>query len=74
MYIPNDITQNYPFCRLLLVVYTQLNEPTNHNSIDVPKFVKPENKKCCYKTLWTSAIDSPMSPPSLVDNTDCIIY
>ena len=32
IYIPNEDTQNYPFCRLLLVVETQLNEPTKHNS------------------------------------------
>ena len=31
MYFPNNDTQNYPFCRLQLVVETfgQLNEPTN---------------------------------------------
>ena len=39
MYIPNDDTQNYPFCRLQLVVETldtQLNEPTNQNPLKVP--------------------------------------
>ena len=32
MYIPNDDTQGYPFCRLQLEVKafgTQINEPTN---------------------------------------------
>ena len=38
MYIPDDDTQNNLFCRLQLVVKlkrldTQLNEPTNQNSI-----------------------------------------
>ena len=33
MYIPNDDTKNYLLCRLQLVVDTQLNEPTNQNSI-----------------------------------------
>ena len=42
-------------------LYTQLNEPTNQNALIVPKVAKSTNKK----TLWTSAINSPMSPPSL---------
>ena len=41
MYI-ND-AQNYPFCRLQLVVEHSNNKPTNQNSIIVPKFVKPTN-------------------------------
>ena len=48
MYIPNNDKQNYPFCRLKLVVetlYNQLNEPNNQNQIKIPKFVKPTNKK-----------------------------
>ena len=46
MYIPNNDAQNYPFCRLQLVVETfehAKNKPTNQNSIIVPKFVKPTN-------------------------------
>ena len=39
--MPNDDTENYPFCRLQLVVDTQLNEPTNKDLIKVPKVVKP---------------------------------
>ena len=42
-FIPNDDTQNY-ICGLQLVVETQINEPTNQNSIKVPKIVKPTNK------------------------------
>ena len=44
MYIPSNDTQNYPFCRLQLVVET-FNEPTNQNSIKVPKVIKLTNKK-----------------------------
>ena len=47
---------------------TQINEPTNQNSIKVPKIVKPTNKKNYYKTLGTSVINDPMSPPSLFCN------
>ena len=42
-YIPNDYIQNYLFCELQLVVETfgpmdtLINEPTNQNSIIVPK-------------------------------------
>ena len=48
MYIPNEDTQNYPFCRLQLVVETfghSTSEPNNLNSTKVPKVVKPSNKK-----------------------------
>ena len=50
IFIPNDDTRNYSFCRLHLVVVlfgqdTQLNEPTNENSMKVPKVVKPTNEK-----------------------------
>ena len=49
MYIPNDDTQNYPFCRLQLVIKilkdTQLKKWTNHNSIKFPKVGEPTNKK-----------------------------
>ena len=46
MYIPNDDAQNYPFCRLQIVVETfGQNEPTNQNSIRVHKVVQPTNKK-----------------------------
>ena len=46
MYIPKDDTTNYPFCILQVVVETfGLNEPTNQNSIKVPKVVKATNKR-----------------------------
>ena len=47
IYIPNDDTQNYSFCRLESVVKTfelSTNEPTNWN-LKVPKVVKQTNKK-----------------------------
>ena len=38
MYIPDDDTQNYLFCKLQLDFETfELNKPTNQNSIKVPK-------------------------------------
>ena len=41
MYIPNDSTQNDPFCRLQLVVDTDFNQSTH----EMPKVVKPTNQK-----------------------------
>ena len=34
----------------------------------VPKVVMPTNKKCYCKTLGTSVVNSPMSPPSNIHN------
>ena len=46
LYILNNNTQNYPFCRLKLVVETfELSKPTNENSGKIPKIVKQTNKK-----------------------------
>ena len=45
-------------------LHNQLNEPTNQNTLKVPIVVEPTNKKCYYKTLMTSVINSQMSPPS----------
>ena len=59
MYLPNDDTQNYPFCRLELVIETletQLNESTNHNSLKSPKVLSQRIRKRNYKTLETSGI------------------
>ena len=44
------------------------NKPINQNLIKLPKVVGPTNKKRCYKTLGTSVINSPMSPPSLEES------
>ena len=58
MDIPNNDIQNYPFCKLQLVdKIALLNEPTNHNSVKVPKVVMP--------TLGTSVINSSLSYPIL---------
>ena len=51
MYIANNDSQNYPFCRLHEVVEsleTQLNEPTKQNSTKVPKVVKQTSKKTLF--------------------------
>ena len=48
MYNPNNDTQIIPsvvYCKWLKRLNTQLNEPTNLNSIKVPKVVKSTNKK-----------------------------
>ena len=68
MYIPSDDTQNYSVDYNLWIkrLDTQLNEQTNQNSTKVHMIVKPTNKKSYCKTLGTSVINSPMSPPFLV--------
>ena len=43
IYIPNDDTQIYPFCRLQSVVETY-GLLTNQNSIKVPKIVNSTNQ------------------------------
>ena len=64
IYIHNDDTHNYPFCTLQLVVesflHFQQSEPTNQNSIKVPKVIKTTNK-----ILGNTLINSLISPPSL---------
>ena len=62
IYIPNDDTQNYSFCKLKLRVETfghSLNKPKNQAN-------PTKKRKHYYKTLRTSVINSPMSPPSLI--------
>ena len=71
MFIPNDYTQNYPLCRLQFVVETfgYTTAWTNQSKFnEVPKFLKLISKRY-YKTLVTIVINSPISPPSLVENT-----
>ena len=61
MYITDDNTQNNPFSRLKLVV-----ETCEHSTTKVLKVVKPRRVRKHYqKTLGTSVLNSPMSPPSL---------
>ena len=47
MYIPDNYAQNYPFCRLQLVVEmcNKRNKPTNQISRKVPKVDYQRNKK-----------------------------
>ena len=63
IYKPNDDTQNYPFCRLQILVKTfghLTKETENQNSIKVPRI-----RKHYYKTLGSSVKDSPMAPAAL---------
>ena len=64
LYIHNYDTQNYPFCTLQLMV-----ETLGHSDLikykKVPKGFESTNKKMYLKTLGTSVINIPMSPPSL---------
>ena len=58
MYIPNDDTQNFSFCRLKLVVETfetHHNEPANQNSRIFLKLSRRIRKRY-YKTLKVSAL------------------
>ena len=45
IYIPNYDTQIIPFCKLQLVVDTQLNKPANQNLVKVSKVFRPTNEK-----------------------------
>ena len=58
----NKITTSVYDNLWLTRLVTHINEPTNKNLIIVSKVVKPTNY---YKTLGTSVVNSPMSPPSL---------
>ena len=70
IYIPNNDTQNYSFYSLqcLQRLYTQLNIPTNHNSIKIPKAVKQRITKRYFKNLFTSEINSAMSSLFRIQN------
>ena len=52
---PNDDKQIYPLCRLKLIklINTQLNEPTNQNQMS-RKLLSQRIRKRYYKTLGTS--------------------
>ena len=45
MYVSDDDTQNYPFCKLQLVVQTVEHSTKWSNQSKVPKVVKLTNKK-----------------------------
>ena len=61
----DDFAQNYNY--RLKRLFTTLNEPTNQISMKVPKVVKQRISKHYYKTLGTRVINSPMSPPFLLN-------
>ena len=76
MYIPNNDTQNYPSVDnnywLKGALDTQLNKPTNQNSIKFPRLLSQRITKRYYETLGTSVINRPISPP-LMNETLCKI-
>ena len=77
MYIPNNYTKYYPFCRLNKLLKrssTKLNKPTNHIQLKSPKLLSQRIGKRYYKTLRTSLINSPLSPPSLYINSEKDIF
>ena len=45
MYITNDDTQNYPFCRLKLVVEMLKHSKTNQNSLKCRKLLGQQIRK-----------------------------
>ena len=62
MYITNYDTLLL-ICRSLLKRFETQLKPTKKNSMKDPKNVEPTNKKCYYKTLGSSLINSPLSTP-----------
>ena len=67
--------QNYPFCRLQLLVET-FGHSTLNKLIKIqqesPKLSSQQIRKRYYNTLGTSLINSPMLPPSMTGC--CVIY
>ena len=78
LYIPNDDTQNYPCCRLQLVVETLVDiyfhEPTNQKKS--PELINQRIRKRIIKILGTIVINSPISPPwkCFHSNTDFKLF
>ena len=66
--IIHKITPYADYNKWLKRLDTQSNEPTNQNSIEVPKVVNLMYKKHYYKTLGTSVMNSPLSPSFLGNN------
>ena len=67
--ITHSVDYNYRLKRF----ETQLITPTNQKSIKAPKVVIKQTKRY-YKTLGTSIICSPMSPPSLDKKRYAVFY
>ncbi len=56
MFIPNDDTQNYPFCRLQLVVKTfEHSSAWNNQNGKSPKFLGLQRKKTVLIEVWELA-------------------
>ena len=65
MYIPNEDTQNCPFWRLQLVVETFGHSTKWANQsklIEVPKVVKPTNKKILLQNFGAEGNKQPIVP------------
>ena len=61
IYIPNNGTLNWPFCRLQLVVQT-LKKQSKYNK-SPQKLLSLRIRKGFFKTLGTNVINSQMFPP-----------
>ena len=60
------ITPSVDYSNQLKRLGTELNELTNKKfNKSKPKLLNQQIRKCYYKTLGTSVINSPMSPPFL---------
>ena len=53
------ITPSADYNKWLKRLNTQLNDPTNQNSLKYPKLLSQRIKKRFYQTLWTSVINNP---------------
>ena len=65
----HKITHSVDYNLLLKRFETQLNKPTNQNSIKVQKGVNLTNKKTLVKNFLTCVINRPLSPFLLTDYT-----
>ena len=52
---------------------TQLSEPTEQNSLKIPKVVNPTIRKRCYKTLGTIVLNSLLSLKALLMNVAILV-
>ena len=76
MSIPNDNTQNNPFCKLQLVVETfvHLTLETNQSKLKVPKVVEPMNKKTLLENFGDKYNKQPNKLPEFYYNKDDNIH
>ncbi len=63
--ITHIITPSVDKNKWLKTLNTQLNKPTNQNSVNTVKFLSQQIRKRNCKTFGTSVINSPLSPRSL---------